>query len=119
MKVIDLLNKISKGEEVPGRIIFENYTYWYEECNKNYYMYSNKDLDDEDIIYLFDQDIAEILNDEVEIIENTLEYNKEIKNLQKRIDKAIRYIEPKMICEYIHTDYINNMIKLLKGEENE
>lgn len=33
------------------------------------------------------------------------------------IDKAIEYIQPKMINEYLHTDYINKMIDILRGED--
>lgn len=35
------------------------------------------------------------------------------------IKKAIEYIQPKMINEYLHTDYINKMIDILRGEDNE
>ena len=38
------------------------------------------------------------------------------KELQQRIDEAIEYIEDNMKEEYIHTDYIYTMIKILRGE---
>lgn len=118
MKVIDLLNKIANGEEVPKKVrvldmsILPEYQIiiW----NENLGLYEYCDGCEFDRIL-----DKHHLEKYVKIIEDTPEENKEINNLQKRIDKAIRYIEPKMICEYIHTDYINNMIKLLKGEENE
>ncbi len=114
MKVIDLLNKLANGEEVPKKIIVLDTEFYYDEDNLKY---RNIEKTKDDLFEHLDFYKGLALNDEVEIIKNTLEYNKEIKNLQKRIDKAIKYIEPKMICEYIHTDYINNMIKFLKGEK--
>jgi len=36
IKVIDLLNKIANGEEVPKKIIFLGNTYRYDEIDKTY-----------------------------------------------------------------------------------
>ena len=100
MKVIDLFNEVKNGN-ISENVVFE--------------MFGEK-FEGIDELGGFKKLSKELLLSEVEIIEDTPEENKKINNLQKRIDKAIRYIEPKMICEYIHTDYINNMIKILKGE---
>ena len=62
MKVIDLLNKIAKGEEVPKHILFRNYDYFFED---NEY----RDFVDHCLDY-------EYLNDEVEIIEEEKEIKK-------------------------------------------
>lgn len=63
IRVIDLLNKIANGEDVPELI----------EYNGENYIFQNKDYKNEDRdLYLFSEetpDITAILNDEVKIIE--------------------------------------------------
>lgn len=70
MKVIDLLNKIANGEEVPKKIKYNNKIYEYYERLENIFNYkqivNGKYIDD----YFNDNYfIDSILNDEVEIIE--------------------------------------------------
>ena len=66
MKIIELLNKIANGEEVPKKIKYKNIEYEYEDIG-----YYNKQRG-----YLFDGYYVDgILNDEVEILdkENKIE----------------------------------------------
>lgn len=37
MKIIDLLNKIANGEDVPKKIMFENFTYYWRDIQKDYF----------------------------------------------------------------------------------
>ena len=69
MKVIDLLNKIANGEEVPKKIKYKGsiYTYLEQEGNKIYQY--------EDYNAVLDIQCFEKLNDEVEIIEEQQEDN--------------------------------------------
>lgn len=68
MKIIDLLNKISNGEEPPKKIIHNNFIYTY--TDNGYY---DEIADD----YLFDAYyVNDILNDEVEILETTIKIEK-------------------------------------------
>ena len=67
IKVIDLLNKIANGEEVPKKIRFDN-TYWNRICGEKNMYYKN-DYDDSLFVYFFRRDLTFTLNDEVEIIE--------------------------------------------------
>lgn len=65
MKVIDLLNKIANGEEVPKKIKVNNDIYEYRS-----YMYCTEKANYQDIEdYLFGKWNFNILNEEVEIIE--------------------------------------------------
>ncbi|HHX69677.1 MAG TPA: hypothetical protein GX708_16725 [Gallicola sp.] len=89
MKVIDLLNKIAKGEEVPKKIKYDT---------KNYY-FRNYDYKEYDIVEnCIDEQTSFIdcidfykLNDEIEIIEN--------------IEKGGRMIEKiRQFCEYPYSD---------------
>ena len=72
IKVIDLLNMISKGEEVPEKIRFDN-TYWNRICGEKYPYYIN-DNDSDLFIYFFRKNLTFSLNDEVEIIEEPQEH---------------------------------------------
>lgn len=60
IKIIDLLNMISKGEEVPKKIKYDNQVFEYREDMLDYYCY------DYDLNLMGYQ---QFLNDEVEIIE--------------------------------------------------
>lgn len=72
MKIIDLLNRIAKGEEVPKRIKYkcDIYIIGEDACNKDVkYLNEKKDVDGY-TKYLFQDWILDvILNDEIEILE--------------------------------------------------
>ena len=61
IKIIDLLNKIAYNEEVPEKIMFDEWLYIYNEREKTYYDEEDRTLWQ---IYNF-----KILTDEAEIIE--------------------------------------------------
>lgn len=108
MKVIDLLNMISKGEEVPKKIKYDYNEWEYDENLKTYYCGTCTLLNKYKYIYL---------NEEVEILEE-----------DKKIEKI------RQLCEYPNTDTyecwsvkedilvdkINEIIDYLnKGEKND
>ena len=71
MKIIDLLNRIAKGEEVPKKFRYDNNIFVYDKEDKDY-VYSNGNVSFftdyfTDIYHL--EDVLMILNDEVEVIE--------------------------------------------------
>ena len=72
MKIIDILNKIARGEEPPKKIIFKSEEYEY--VKKDYYNFDEGWLFDEYVI-------TEILNDEVEILQITIHNEKKIEKL--------------------------------------
>ena len=78
MKVIDLLNKIANGEEVPKEIVYNTRIFRYNEYNKCYIWNCNGDEFYLSTYYRLES----ILNDEVEIIEE----DKEIEELPKYAD---------------------------------
>ena len=68
MKIIDLLNKIANGEEVPKKIKYKNNILYLEDEAEEYeptFNYYDKDGEHA----LFEGWIGQYLNDEVEIIE--------------------------------------------------
>ena len=46
-------------------------------------------------------------------------YEDNEKYLNEKIEKAINYIKSQMKEEYVHTDYVYDMIKILEETENE
>ena len=64
MKVIDLLNKIANGEEVPKKIKWNDDILFYDKDSKDYC------YEKDDVYTMFEDYVtSKILNDEVEIIE--------------------------------------------------
>lgn len=130
MKIIDLLNKIANGKEIPKRIIYGNEEYSFNYKDMTYYCC------DHDMTDLLNSDlIGNILNDEVEIIEEEprdievcgsfftkSEYNKLARTEEdKKIEKiSLSTIEGKPMTLYTGAeveiiekineiiDYINN-----------
>ena len=106
IKVIDLLNMISKGEEVPKKIKINNVIYEYRS-----YMYCTEKANYQDIEdYLFGKWNFNILNEEVEIIE---EEKKIPEKIQKDDFESINEEEPKL-CIAIRK--INEIIDYLKSK---
>ena len=75
IKIIDLLNMISKGEEVPKKIRFNNIE-WNKVYGEKNVCYINE-YDSDFFLYFFRKNLDFTLNDEVEIIEK----NKKIEKL--------------------------------------
>lgn len=84
MKIIDLLNKIANGEEVPKKIKLDNYVF---EFNKTYEQYHNK-YETNLLEHISDYNYSG-LNDEVEIIEE----DKDIKKLNAKYTSQIGKLE--------------------------
>ena len=82
MKVIDLLNKIANGEEVPKKLRLKDKLYkdLYYQYNERYNCYDllGKNLKAGCYVFGYSE-----LNDELEIIEDTPEKNKRIDKLKK------------------------------------
>lgn len=106
MKVIDLLNKIAKGEEVPKTLIYDKDTYTYN-CECCDYI-GNREKN-----WLFDDfSIPAIINDEVEVIEE----DKKIEKIPKKDKNGDIYLYSSEGLEII--DKINEIIdKINKGSK--
>ena len=95
MKVIDLLNKISNGEEVPQKIKVDDKIYYYDETDSAEFYRYRGEFQEELLI-----DYAN-LNDEVEIIEE----DKKIKPLFYAGNDIVTIAIKNKINEII--DYLN------------
>ena len=108
MKVIDLLNKIANGEEVPSPIYYK----------KLYFDFDDGDYFNQKTTYwLFnDNDIESILNDEVEIIEEDKEIEK-IKYYDDSIAWVIDGAWQLSDIDKIAIDKINEIIDKINEEK--
>ena len=68
MKVIDLLNKIANGEEVPKKIKYKTYIYKFIKAENKYYEENNADQPNGTLGHYWALD--GILNNEVEILDD-------------------------------------------------
>lgn len=114
MKVIDLLNKIANGEEVPKKIKVGGYYYEFFERIKNIYDYKQIDIDDGKYFddYLCDSfflDDENVLNWEVEIVEE----DKKIEKIE--IEQVGDFIEPPSTFELANK--INEIIDKINEEK--
>ncbi len=101
IKVIDLLNKIAKSEEVPKRIKHHwEYEYKYDELRNEYhYMdHENKRFDEEWLIF-------SMINDEIEIIE-------EVEDIGYEVIEEITY-KPRKVQNAINA-LIRNQNKIIE-----
>ena len=69
IKIIDLLNKIANGKEVPKKIKWENIIYAYSEYDKDYLEYPFSNEEYKGLFDMRDNILTQFLNDEAEIIE--------------------------------------------------
>ena len=108
IKVIDILNKIANGEEVPKKIYYLEETFTYDEQSKDYY--------DNETYGLFDRyEIPSMLNDEVEILETNLNTkNMNINGIEQTkniIKQAINTIIPNSNALTNIDEIINSLSK--------
>ena len=105
IKVIDLLNMISKGEEVPKKIKWENIIYAYSEYDKDYLECPFSDEEYKGLFDMRDNILTQFLNDEVEIIEE------EPKPITKESIEALGYA-----CGEIRKCFENGWNKSLENK---
>ena len=102
MKVIDLLNKIAKGEEVPKEIKIENDELYFNKYKNTYVFEDGENLNW--CYYVTDKS----LTDEIEIIEE----EKEIEKLNLDTDE-LRGKEIVRSIDYLLEGKINQLIDLI------
>ena len=105
MKIIDLLNKIANGEEVPKKIKYKDNIFYYDEQVKDYF--------DCDNTYYFIDDyvrnkygITRCLDDEVEILDDN-----------KKIEKIKYEVRMGRLLDEAIIDKINELIDCINKEQ--
>ena len=118
MKVIDLLNKIANGEEVPEKIKYDTKEMKYDHNKQDYLGYYSNGNGEWLFQYLFDRcrNTEHFINDEVEVIEE----DKKIRKITMRasmVGSVENKIENLDINQMAIEDKINEIIdKINKGE---
>ena len=109
IRIIDLLNKIANGEEVPKKIIYRNNLFEYIRSLNDYQPDDIKKYHGNYLLhYLFEEEVN-FLNDEVEILDE-----KKIPEKIKKDDfEDINEEEPKL---WIAIRKINEIIDYLKSK---
>lgn len=114
MKIVDLLVKIANKEEVPYKIKYNGNIYEFDGETQNYLRHVNLGMD-----FLIEEDIVCLLNDEVEIIEESkkVEILKHIPNdVIQDLDRAICPENVKCIAHKVN-EIINYLQYKEKKEE--
>ena len=122
MKVIDLSNKINKGEEIPKKVKYEDTIFAYDKDRKEY-IYELDDWCSETILFKITNEhthfIQDLLKAEVEVIEE----NKEIEELNKISYDEFKYTDTEHRFDLTNIEYdkINELVravnKLIKERE--
>lgn len=112
MKIIEILNKIANGEELPKKIKYDD---------KIYYMVGNNDYEnyeyEEEPTLMYAIGNTHNVNEEVEVIEEDKKIEKIIPTSLKGIDNLDEKIEIAHIDTISAIDKINEIIDVInKGE---
>ena len=115
MKVIDLLVRIANGKEIPEKIKYENYIYWYD---KDWKDYKNAQVEYRSYLISCRYHTTDFLNNEVEIIEDTPKEDKKIKKLEYYDNSIMWCLNGREITdnEKDIIDKINEIIDKINGE---
>lgn len=112
MKIIDLLNKIAKGEEVPKKIKYCNKIY-IKRSDCYWYTLENGTFDDDLFIKI------NCLNDEVEILEEV--EDKEYEDIEEfkeyKLINTRDILELEMIINKINADYNYKINALIRNQK--
>lgn len=115
MKVIDLLNKIANGEEVPKKIKWEDTIYAYSDYDKDYLEFPFSEEEYSGLFNMKDSILTQFLNDEVEIIEDTPKEDKKIEKFYFSVYQDQK-LGGREVIEPLETK-INEIIDKINGEE--
>ena len=119
IKVIELLNKIANGEDLPKRIKIQDYVF---ELSKDYeHYYYNEDVEIVAITHLINHNFSN-LNDEVEVLEdNTEEIEDNTEEIEEIPEECIEDCTDRNYA-YLATKY-NELVKAInsirKGKNND
>ena len=109
MKIIDLLNKIANGEEVPKKIKWEDIIYAYSEYDKDYLEYPFSDEEYKGLFDMRDNILTQFLNDEVEILEEEKKIPEKIEIYED--EEGHYFIDNHCKKIYITCDEVNFMVE--------
>ena len=113
MKIIDLLNKIANGEEVPKKIRIEHWCYKFKwiEHKSNYY----DEHEDIDLMSCLSMDKEE-LNYEVHEIEEEKKIPEKIKSLNNvgNVPNLVEFADKQQLNNHLLKDKLNEIVHYLQ-----
>jgi len=113
IKIIDLLVRIANENEIPEKIKYKDYIYWYD---KNWKDYKNAQVEFTSYLISCKYHTTDFLNEEVEIIEDTskkIEYFDDYKINARCFDELVKSIN---LYIELNTNKINEIIDKVNGE---
>lgn len=114
MKVIDLLNKIAHGEEVPEKIKVDNIIYIYE--NWEHFYYTDNEAREDLLVRGKDYSTNDFLNWNVELIEDEIDIDNIEEYKQEHTERCIDIDIRNKINELIKAvKQIDKRVKKLEG----
>jgi len=119
IKIIDLLNKIANGEEIPKKIKIGNIIWTFDKKEKTYFM------NDTCVELFYVENITKKLNDEVEILEEKEmchkchKYPAEYNQTYCEFCLGISELEEKKIPEKLNYKYINSFGNISQHKKSE
>lgn len=111
IKIINLLLKISNGEEVPKKIKYDEHIYKYVNRAEELYNYKRNDGKYLEDVWM----LTNILNDEVEIIEDTPKEDKKIRKLNCKYTSDVSKLKVANKVDEI-IELLNNSVLLSEKE---
>ena len=112
IKVIDLLNKIANGEEVPSKIEYRNIKFLYDKNNKLYMVENYNEYND--FLMELSNHKGTDLNYEVEILEEEKKIPEKLEDYY--LDKKGKYPIELTMYEQILRNKTNEIIDYLKSK---
>ena len=116
MKVIDLLNKIANGEEVPEKIKWEDTIYVYSKYDKDYLEFPISVDEYKGLFNMKNSILSQYLNEEVEIIEDI---QKEDKKIEKLDLDDLNILLDKDYNDYMIRHIVHKALVVIKSKINE
>lgn len=113
MKVIDLLNKIANGEEVPKKIRYEGREmFWCEPCK----IYEVAEVKQNELCGTDLYKILDNLTDEVEIIEEEKKIPEKLKSLNNvgNVPNLVEFADKQQLNNHLLKDKLNEVIHYLQ-----
>lgn len=116
IRIIDLLNKIANGEEVPKEIKYAGIIYNYVRFNKEGLKYANLEKKDDDVFKFLITNVNK-LDDEVEILEDNTEEIAELDEWVTRRDGEVTQQEGKRLEMCYKINELVKSVNKLKKEQ--
>lgn len=118
MKIIDLLNRIANGEELPEIIKVMGATYYLCRFDQSGCCYFSEKQGYGGVKLSFD---TSVMNDEIEILEEEKKIPKKLKSLNNvgNVPNLVEFADKQQLNNHLLKDKLNELIDYLKSKGDE